>query len=992
MAQGKRTNQGQRQQNGSEGTRRRSSERQSGKAPSRESGFRVEIILIVACAIALFLILSNFGVCGAVGNAISGFFFGVFGVVQYILPLAAAAGIIFLHAQGYSGWAIRKVVYVGVLTLMISMISQMIVKLPQDVTVGDLYLSAYRDKVGGGLIAGGLALLLHKGIGTVGVWIVIVVVTLIMIVLLTEKSLIALLQRGGDRMMDDFHDMKERGEEYRDRRQEERLTTDELRKQKREEREEARKQKNEEKKNELELRRAAKEEAKAKAELEKEARENREPEYNRFHKKTDKSIMQNLTVFPGNSTGRTEDSEGTDAAETAKSQLKQEEVHEITMVFENPEQEEDYFTTNHSKVTDANQTVKQNAAAEDVKQNVRQNTVVPDVQSNDKQESAAHTAAVSMDKSGSRNIMDGVMSAEGRMSTKSITEKPADLTVQMELEDEDELPLQGMEEPDVSAPKKRVYKHTQQSRQDTEEAKNQVASDIAKKEAAEQTGHKQSVGHTGGSYQFPPLDLLTKGNGRQADNDVYIQDTIQKLQSTLNSFGVGATVTDYSCGPAVTRFELQPEQGVKVSKIVGLSDDIKLSLAATDIRIEAPIPGKSAIGIEIPNQENSAVLLRDLLEDKAFQDSTSPIAFGAGKDIAGQTVIADIAKMPHLLIAGATGSGKSVCINTIIMSILYKADPKAVKLIMVDPKVVELTAYNGIPHLLIPVVTDPKKAAGALNWAVQEMTKRYQLFADYNVRNLKGYNKKVDEVLESTGISEDESDIKHMPQIVVIVDELADLMMVAKGEVEDAIVRLAQLARAAGIHLIIATQRPSVDVITGLIKANVPSRIAFAVSSFIDSKTILDMGGAEKLLGKGDMLFYPTGFPKPVRVQGAFVSDEEVAAVVDFLKTNMEGSTSDSDVTSQIESSIASASVAAASEGSDDDKDEYFRKAAEIIIESDKASIGMLQRRLKIGFNRAARIMDQLAEAGIVGPDEGTKPRQILMSAEQFEQYVEEYL
>ncbi|MBR1568880.1 MAG: DNA translocase FtsK, partial [Lachnospiraceae bacterium] len=472
----------------------------------------------------------------------------------------------------------------------------------------------------------------------------------------------------------------------------------------------------------------------------------------------------------------------------------------------------------------------------------------------------------------------------------------------------------------------------------------------------------------------------------------YIQDTIVKLQSTLNSFGVGATVTDYSCGPAVTRFELQPEQGVKVSKIVGLSDDIKLSLAATDIRIEAPIPGKSAIGIEIPNQENSAVLLRDLLEDKAFRESTSPIAFGAGKDIAGQTVIADIAKMPHLLIAGATGSGKSVCINTIIMSILYKADPKDVKLIMVDPKVVELTAYNGIPHLLIPVVTDPKKAAGALNWAVQEMTKRYQLFADYNVRNLKGYNKKVDEVLESTGISEEESDIKHMPQIVVIVDELADLMMVAKGEVEDAIVRLAQLARAAGIHLIIATQRPSVDVITGLIKANVPSRIAFAVSSFIDSKTILDMGGAEKLLGKGDMLFYPTGYPKPVRVQGAFVSDEEVAAVVDFLKSNVEEGTSDSDVSSQIESSIATASMTAAAEGSDDDKDEYFRKAAELIIESDKASIGMLQRRLKVGFNRAARIMDQLAEAGIVGPDEGAKPRQILMSAEQFEQYVEEYL
>lgn len=948
MAQAKRTGQGQQQNRTASNTRRQSSGRQTNHTPSRESGFRIEIILILACAIALFVMLSNFGICGAVGNGISGFLFGVFGVVQYILPAAAIAAIIFLHAKGYAGWAVRKVVYAGVIGMMISMISQMIVKIPKDATVGALYLSAYKDKVGGGFIAGGLALLLQKGIGTVGVWFLIVVIILIMIVLLTEQSFIALIRRGGGRMMDDFHDIKEKGEEYRDRRQEERLTTDEIWKQKREEREEARKLKNEEKKNELELRRAAREEAKAKAELEKEARDNRESEYNRFNKKTDKTIMQNLTVFPSGSTSAAEGTGNADNSSSVagRNQLKQEEVHEITMIFENPEQEDEYFFT-------------PNTANESAVQPVKPAPVKSTVQS------------------------------KGRQKR---TERPADITAQMEFDDDDLKDMEPESAPVTATPKKRVYKHTEQSRRDTEEAKNEVAADIAKKEAVEQNDHKEGHSQGNGKYQFPPIGLLTKGNGRQADNDGYIQDTIEKLQSTLNSFGVGATVTDYSCGPAVTRFELQPEQGVKVSKIVGLSDDIKLSLAATDIRIEAPIPGKSAIGIEIPNQENSAVLLRDLLEDKAFRESTSPIAFGAGKDIAGQTVIADIAKMPHLLIAGATGSGKSVCINTIIMSILYKADPKDVKLIMVDPKVVELTAYNGIPHLLIPVVTDPKKAAGALNWAVQEMTKRYQLFADYNVRNLKGYNKKVDEVLESTGISEEESDIKHMPQIVVIVDELADLMMVAKGEVEDAIVRLAQLARAAGIHLIIATQRPSVDVITGLIKANVPSRIAFAVSSFIDSKTILDMGGAEKLLGKGDMLFYPTGYPKPVRVQGAFVSDEEVAAVVDFLKSNVKEGTSDSDVSSQIESSIATASMTAAAEGSDDDKDEYFRKAAELIIESDKASIGMLQRRLKVGFNRAARIMDQLAEAGIVGPDEGTKPRQILMSAEQFEQYVEEYL
>jgi S-DNA-T family DNA segregation ATPase FtsK/SpoIIIE len=544
-----------------------------------------------------------------------------------------------------------------------------------------------------------------------------------------------------------------------------------------------------------------------------------------------------------------------------------------------------------------------------------------------------------------------------------------------------EVPVEAQTE---TTRKPRVVKHTQQSARETEEATAEVTAHIQNTDNGKEASH--------GSYRLPPIDLLTKGTGVTGNNEAYIQDTIVKLQSTLDSFGVHAMVTDYSCGPAVTRFELQPEQGVKVSKIVGLSDDIKLSLAATDIRIEAPIPGKAAIGIEIPNKENSAVMLRDLLDTDEFRKFPSDIAFAAGKDIAGQTVVTDIAKMPHLLIAGATGSGKSVCINTIIMSILYKASPEDVKLIMIDPKVVELTAYNGIPHLLIPVVTDPKKAAGALNWAVQEMTKRYQVFADYNVRNIKGYNKKVEETLANLNKEEADSTIQKMPQIVVIVDELADLMMVAKGEVEDAIVRLAQLARAAGIHLIIATQRPSVDVITGLIKANVPSRIAFAVSSFVDSKTILDMGGAEKLLGKGDMLFYPTGYPKPVRVQGAFVSDDEVARVVEYLKDNCQANASDADVSSQIESNIAAVSVAAASEASGDDKDEYFRKAAELIIESDKASIGMLQRRLKIGFNRAARIMDQLAEAGIVGPDEGTKPRQILMSAEQFEQYVEESL
>ena len=462
-----------------------------------------------------------------------------------------------------------------------------------------------------------------------------------------------------------------------------------------------------------------------------------------------------------------------------------------------------------------------------------------------------------------------------------------------------------------------------------------------------------------------------------------------RLQQTLNTFGVKVTITDISQGPSVTRYELQPEQGVKVSKIVGLADDIKLNLAATDIRIEAPIPGKAAIGIEVPNKENMTVALRDLLESKEFREFNSNIAFAVGKDIAGKTVVADIAKMPHMLIAGATGSGKSVCINTLIMSILYKAHPDDVKLIMVDPKVVELSVYNGIPHLLIPVVTDPKKASAALHWGVSEMEDRYRKFADYNVRDLKGYNKKI----ETMSVPEGEERPKKMPQIVIIVDELADLMMVCPGEVEESICRLAQLARAAGIHLIIATQRPSVDVITGLIKANMPSRVAFSVSSGVDSRTILDMNGAEKLLGKGDMLFYPQGYSKPARVQGAFVSDKEVSDVVDYLKNQTLGNVYNSyaeDIEEKIKNIGSSGGSSGSGSGGGNDRDEYFEEAARFIIDKDKASIGMLQRVLKIGFNRAARIMDQLCEYGVVGEEEGTKPRKVLMSMEQFEQLLEE--
>ncbi|MDO4804144.1 MAG: DNA translocase FtsK [Lachnospiraceae bacterium] len=483
------------------------------------------------------------------------------------------------------------------------------------------------------------------------------------------------------------------------------------------------------------------------------------------------------------------------------------------------------------------------------------------------------------------------------------------------------------------------------------------------------------------TYTLPSTDLLTKGKPQAGDSRQHLLETAQKLEQIFRDFGVNVHVNNVSRGPTVTRYELTPEQGVKVSRIVSLSDDIKLNLAASEIRIEAPIPGKAAVGIEVPNKESAVVAFRDLVESPDFVKSKAPMTFAVGKDISGKPVISDIAKMPHLLIAGATGSGKSVCINTLIMSVLMKSTPDEVRMLMIDPKVVELKIYDGIPHLLIPVVTDPKKASGALNWAVREMNDRYNKFAEYTgVRDLKAYNKRVEKINEALP---PEERLEKLPQILIIVDELADLMMVAPGEVEDAICRLAQLARAAGLHLVIATQRPSVNVVTGLIKANMPSRIALAVSSGVDSRTIIDMNGAEKLLGHGDMLFAPQGYPKPARVQGAYVSDDDISRVVKYLTRQMSEKEYSKGVEEEITKTINNSSQM--KEEKDDGRDEYFVAAGRFIIEKDKASIGMLQRMFKIGFNRAARIMDQLSEAGVVGPEEGTKPRKIMMDAATFE-------
>ena len=476
-------------------------------------------------------------------------------------------------------------------------------------------------------------------------------------------------------------------------------------------------------------------------------------------------------------------------------------------------------------------------------------------------------------------------------------------------------------------------------------------------------------------YEYPPVELLSKGTKKAIKGGAKaLTDVATRLQKTLYSFGVQAKVENVSVGPAITRYELKPAEGVRVSKIANLADDIALNLAAETIRIEAPIPGKQAVGIEVPNTEKETVHFRDVVESDAFQDSKSKLSVALGKDVAGNMEIADIAKMPHALIAGATGSGKSVCINTIITSIIYKAKPSEVKFVMVDPKVVELSVYNGIPHLLIPVVTDPKKAAGALAWAVQEMDNRYNLFAQKGVRDLKGYNA----MAEKEGIGT-------LPQIVIIIDELADLMMVAAKEVEDSICRLAQKARAAGMHLIIATQRPSVDVITGIIKANIPSRIAFAVSSQVDSRTILDQVGAEKLLGKGDMLFYPSGAPKPVRVQGAFVSDDEVEKIVSFVKSNGTA-TYNEDILETIENGNKADKEISQDQDPDDDTDPFLMDAIDVVVETGQASTSFIQRRFKVGYARAGRIIDQMEERGVISGYQGSKPRQVLMSLENLQE------
>lgn len=818
-------------------TSRKRNKKQTKKKQDSQSFLKDEIIILSALAAGILLLISNFGIGGFVGDAVSSVLFGLLGTIAYIIPILLFIGIAFVISNKGNSIAYIKTAAGAGFTLMVCTLFQLIMN---EYTAGTRLFSYYKissmHKDGGGLLGGIVVSALCPAIGVIGTYVIVIILCIICLVIITEKSFIRGVKKGSEKAYSSAkQDAKKRKEQA------------ELRREKR----------------------AQEREQKA-AEKERKRKDN-----------TVSGVSFDTTLVK-----------------------KSPEMREITP----PEDVPDLFA-------------------------------------------------------------EEIPSYDGREAEVSKNIVPDDITInraQPIMEEEAPIP-----EP---VPEKRK---TKESKKQVETATANVEQEIKKSE------EKRAK-----EYVFPPLSLLKYGKKSGGDSDAHLRQTAMKLQQTLQNFNVNVTVTNVSCGPSVTRYELQPEQGVKVSKIVGLADDIKLNLAAADIRIEAPIPGKAAVGIEVPNKENTAVMLRDLLETDEFQNHESKIAFAAGRDIAGKVVVADIMKMPHVLIAGATGSGKSVCINTLIMSILYKADPKDVKLIMIDPKVVELSVYNGIPHLMIPVVTDPKKAAGALNWAVAEMMKRYDLFAQYNVRDLKGYNAKV----ETVEAIEEEGKPEKLPQIVIIVDELADLMMVAPGEVEESICRLAQLARAAGIHLVLATQRPSVNVITGLIKANMPSRIAFSVSSGVDSRTIIDMNGAEKLLGKGDMLFYPAGYQKPARVQGAFVSDKEVQAVVDFLVKNSESVQYNEEITNHVNSASVAAGGTVSGNSGADDRDAYFVDAGKFIIEKDKASIGMLQRVFKIGFNRAARIMDQLAEAGVVGEEEGTKPRKVLMSMEQFEQYIEEHV
>ncbi len=879
----------------------------------QDNQLRNDCIILFSIACAIILILTNFNLAGTLGRGIKWFMFGVFGVMEYIFPFVLAASVIFLMVNRdlIRVARIKTVAVYGLLIVLCGMI-QCVYNKPavMESNVGEVFTYCADYKAGGGFSGGVLCKVLSP-IGAIGTFVILMILAIICIVIITEKSFVSGLKNVRNNSQRMMQEAKEDYSAYRQHsasRHENDMSDEEYHRLREEERAKARLRKIEKKEKQLA-------EKKAREEYLANARMN--------------NVVRGVT---------------SDTLITGDVQPEPEiDIHEIEVDRERKDEysADIYEPDNRMKPVDKAQVIVDDS--DDLFENL-----YSDDKSADSVMPAQSVQEIQDDYYSEELQYQEADASDSMMDNYSYSEPDAD---------EDVYDMQEDEAADYAGD---IQEEPEADVQDNVITESSVPEKKPKK-----------------VYKFPPISLLKKNPGAASGGKAEYRMTAQRLQETLLTFGVKVTITDISCGPTVTRYELQPEQGVKVSKIVSLSDDIKLNLAAADIRIEAPIPGKAAIGIEVPNKEAGSVYFRELVESKEFKESQSAISFGVGKDIAGKTIIADIAKMPHMLIAGATGSGKSVCINTIIMSILYKAKPEDVRLIMVDPKVVELSVYNGIPHLLLPVVTDPKKAAGALNWAVNEMTDRYKKFAAMQVRNIKGYN----DVVVKKNKEGIDPPMEKLPQIVIIIDELADLMMVAPGEVEDAICRLAQLARAAGIHMVIATQRPSVNVVTGLIKANIPSKIAFAVSSGIDSRVIIDMNGAEKLLGKGDMLYFPSNLPKPLRVQGAFVSDEEVENVVSFLKENAEEVSYDESIA---QATVSQESMPGSSKG-DDERDSLFADAGRFVIENEKGSIGSLQRHFKIGFNRAGRIMDQLADAKVVGPELGTKPRKVDMTMEEFE-------
>lgn len=922
-------------------SRKGSTGRKKKTAAQQQEDFTREVILWIIVAVSILLFISNFGIGGTIGNAVSRFFFGVMGLIAYVFPVLLLVGTFFAVSNRGNRVATVKLVAMILFDLFLCMLIELLTKGSAVDGAAAAYSYSFEHRTGGGFIGGLLAWIFCPNFGLAGSYVIDAIMLIISLVLITERSALRGMQKGGKKVYESARSGNERHKE--------------------------------------------------RVRIQREEREQRREEQalRRMDRKVE-GVAIDTRVLPRQNVLEHSD----EISElNAEDYLEMPEVREEKIV---PLTSDGGYPPAENLTPSAFSDEALAAVTPEASQNISAWT--PETETAQGASWNTAPAEASWDATEPEDPWSTTASQEQKDLWSSAAE-PEDpwSTASAQEQKESWGSAAGPENAWEAAAPKVQLKEPQEASAAVSPAETKAVSGIE-----ENAGHTTSAPAESGEsvsaeqmpperpYVFPPADLLTKAANKAGDSRQHLQETAMKLQQTLKNFGVNVTITNISCGPAVTRYELQPEMGVKVSKIVNLADDIKLNLAAADIRIEAPIPGKAAIGIEVPNKENVMVSFRELVESEEFKKHPSKISFGVGKDIGGKVTVADIAKMPHLLIAGATGSGKSVCINTIIMSILYKANPKEVKLIMIDPKVVELSVYNGIPHLMIPVVTDPKKAAGALHWAVDEMTDRYQKFANASVRDLKGYNAKI----ESLPTIEGDPKPEKLPQIVIIVDELADLMMVSPGEVEESICRLAQLARACGIHLIIATQRPSVNVITGLIKANMPSRIAFAVTSGVDSRTILDMNGAEKLLGKGDMLFSPQGIPKPVRVQGAFVSDEEVSAVVGFIKEQNGQVTYSAEMEEKLSNMESANTTVAIDSGADagDGRDVYFADAARLLMEKEKGSIGMLQRYFKIGFNRAARIMDQLEEAGIVGPEEGTKPRRVLMSPEQFEQYEEEYL